>query len=411
VAREESLNVLLCDREHPRLVGRLLDVGTGPHFDYDADFLAESLELAPLHLPLRSGVVTPGPRHQYRLRGLFADAIPDGFGLKVLHQALRRAGRDPFAATPLELLAAVGDRATGALAFRPAADVWGSAGELIGLAELAAQAAALDADSLLSLPDALRRVAGGSGGARPKFAVALHEDGRVRDASLPLAPGFRSVLIKLRASGDHAEHVALEQAYLEMARAAGLVIPQSELIAVHDGEQALVLDRFDREGDARRHVLTLAAMLEVDFQRDVVDYAHLLDATRRLTRDYGEVERGLRLAAFNVLAGNRDDHAKNVSFVMAPDGRWRRAPAYDLTWGGETAAGGYHAMSVDGESRAPTAEHVERIGLRVGLDRARVRDVIDEVRTAVARWSQFAEAAGVSARLRARVQHSLQALR
>ncbi len=404
MAATEVLQVLLCDRDQPRRVGRLADGGAGPHFEYDPEFIAEGIELAPLALPLRAGVVTPGPRFLYRLRGLFADSIPDGFGLKVLHQALRGAGRDPFAASALQLLAAVGDRGMGALSYRPVDEVWGEPRELPSLAALASQAARLDADVADELPDALRRAAGSSGGARPKVTVALHADGRVQDASLPLAPGFRQVLVKFRASSDPAAQVALEAAYLRMADAAGLLVPKFETLTLDGAEQALVLERFDRAGATRLHVQSLAALLELDFRRDLVDYAHLLDATLRLTRDFGEVERALRLAAFNVLAGNRDDHAKNVAFLMSPSGEWSLAPAYDLTWGGDA---GYHAMSVDGESRTPTADHVARVGLRLGLDRKRVHAVIDEVRAAVSRWKEFAEAAAVPAKAAAEVGRSL----
>jgi len=35
---------------------------------------------------------------------------------------------------------------------------------------------------------------------------------------------------------------------------------------------------------------------------------------------------------FNVLACNRDDHARNFAFLMEPDGTWRHTPAYDLTF-------------------------------------------------------------------------------
>jgi serine/threonine-protein kinase HipA len=171
-------------------------------------------------------------------------------------------------------------------------------------------------------------------------------------------------------------------------------VPDATLLPVGQGEQALVLERFDRAGDRRRHVQSLAAVLEADVRVDLVDYAALLERTLRLTRDYSQAEQALRLAAFNVLAGNRDDHIKNVSFVMEPDGRWRLAPAYDLTW---SAAAGYHAMSCDGESRAPDAGHVERVGLRAGFDRSQVRAVIEEVREALSRWDEFADASQVPA--------------
>ena len=41
------------------------------------------------------------------------------------HQALRESGVDPFRASPLALLRAVGRRGMGALAYQPAQDVWG----------------------------------------------------------------------------------------------------------------------------------------------------------------------------------------------------------------------------------------------------------------------------------------------
>ena len=404
MADTERLDVLLADGAAPRRIARLLDTGAGPFLEYDAAFLEERIELAPLMLPARREVFEPGPRHLHRLRGLVADSIPDGFGLKVLHQALRAAGRDPFAASPLQLLLAIGDRGMGALVYRPVDDVWGALGELPSLSQLATDAARLEADDLGELPDALRRTAGSSAGARPKVTVALASDGRVREATQPLLPGFRHVLVKFRGSADPAEQVALESAYLRMAAAAGIIVPTAETIALGGDAQALVLDRFDRAGDARLHVQTLAALLEIDFRTDLVDYVHLLQVVRRLTRDFSEVTRALRLAAFNVLARNRDDHAKNVSFVMSPSGEWRLAPAYDLTWGGEV---GYHAMSVMGESRNPGVADLQQLGTKAGLDAHHVRHVIDEVRAAIAQWEQHADAADVPQRARRSVAQTL----
>jgi serine/threonine-protein kinase HipA len=39
-----------------------------------------------------------------------------------------------------------------------------------------------------------------------------------------------------------------------------------------------------------------------------------------------------RLAVFNVIAHNRDDHGKNVTYLMNAKGEWRLSPAYDLTF-------------------------------------------------------------------------------
>jgi serine/threonine-protein kinase HipA len=163
----------------------------------------------------------------------------------------------------------------------------------------------------------------------------------------------------------------------------------------------LIVDRFDRAGDARLHVQTLAALLEVDPANDLVDYSHLLEVARRITKNFADVLRALRLAAFNVMAGNRDDHPRNVAFLMAPSGDWRLAPAYDLTWT-ETGTG-YHAMSVDGEARAPEVKHLRRIGVAAGLDASQVDGVLDDVRGAVSSWSERAEEAEVPEPWRSRI--------
>ncbi len=50
-----------------------------------------------------------------------------------------------------------------------------------------------------------------------------------------------------------------------------------------------------------------------------------------------EIENLYKLAVLNVPAHNRDDHAKDFSFLMGHNVQWKLSPAYDLTlffWGG-----------------------------------------------------------------------------
>lgn len=41
--------------------------------------------------------------------------------------------------------------------------------------------------------------------------------------------------------------------------------------------------------------------------------------------------------AFNVMAANCDDHAKNFSFLLREGGGWSLAPAYDVKLATKTA--------------------------------------------------------------------------
>lgn len=387
----ERLSVRLADRPESRVVGEMVDAGSGPYFQYDSAFLATGLQLSPLALPLRLDAYEPGPRELGRLRGLFADAVPDGWGLKMLHQSMIDAGLDPLRASRLMHLRAVGARAMGALTFHPSA-LKETTAPPFDLEAVAANALRVDADDVEQILPALKRAGGTSGGVRPKVVVSWHPDGTIGDAFAPLRNGFRHVLVKFRAHEDWRDLPVIESAYLAMAERAGLIVPMHRVRRLHSGEYAFIVDRFDRVGDQRRHVHTLAGMLEIDTSNALVDYEQLLKVTARITEDMRQVQAAWRRAVFNVAAFNRDDHAKNIAFTMDPTGRWTLAPAYDLTF--SSGPGGYHAMSVAGESREPTRAHLER--LAVDLNAGDVAHIIDEVRSATELWKGFAETAGVS---------------
>jgi len=57
-----------------------------------------------------------------------------------------------------------------------------------------------------------------------------------------------------------------------------------------------------------------------------------IKATQALTKNIEDAFKLFRLMVFNVLTGNKDDHAKNFSFIFRA-GRWRLSPAYDLVPG------------------------------------------------------------------------------
>ena len=67
-----------------------------------------------------------------------------------------------------------------------------------------------------------------------------------------------------------------------------------------------------------------------------------------------------RLAVFNVLAHNRDDHAKNFSFLMDEQGEWKVAPAYDLTF--SSGPNGEQSTMVMGQGKTPNIEHLRKLG-------------------------------------------------
>lgn len=81
-----------------------------------------------------------------------------------------------------------------------------------------------------------------------------------------------------------------------------------------------------------------------------------------------------RLMCFNVIIGNRDDHARNFAFIY--DNGWRFAPAYDLLPCG--SAGDYHTTSVN-ENPLPLREDCLLLAEKVGLDTKQATLIYNEI--------------------------------
>jgi serine/threonine-protein kinase HipA len=405
-----KLEVRLQLGEDALTVGTLAERDRRILFEYDQGFLRSGLQLSPIHLPLRAGIHEGPPEPFAGLAGVFSDSLPDGWGLLLMDRAFRQRGVSREAITPLDRLAFLGTRAMGALSYHPPADPeegFGAAVELDAMAEQAGRLLAGSAEEVL--PELLR--AGGSpGGARPKVVVGFREgDGSMISGAGPLPPGFRALLVKFGARSDAADAGVVELAYSRMAAAAGIRVPPARIFSTPGGGRYFAAERFDRPGGGRRHVHTLAGLLHADFRLPSLDYEAYLRATLHLTRDVAAVAEAFRRMVFNVLACNRDDHARNFAFLMEPEGTWRHTPAYDLTF--SSGPGGEHTMSVAGEGRAPGRRHFAELAAKMSIE-ARVRDrIIEQVDAAVAGWPGFAAETGVAEALIGEVERRFREIR
>lgn len=387
-------------------VGRLAQRRGEVLFEYHRDFLASGLELSPFRLPLAPGVVVGDPARFEGLKGVFDDSLPDGWGRLLIDRLARKSGFSAAALGPLDRLALVGARGVGALKYEPEAPL-AAAPSAIDLARVAQDAQAVLAQTRVRDLDALVALGSSPQGARPKALVWLNDRGEVRPHTARPTAGFTGWLVKFRGLGDDAHAGTLEQAFCLMARAAGIEVPPTRLLRAGRQPGFFAIQRFDLHGEGRLHVHTLGGLLEAPHGSFAVDYRELLSATRALTRDEGAVAEMFRRACFNVLAHNRDDHARNFAFLMDDRGAWRPSPAYDLTY--SSGPGGEHSMLVLGEGRAPTVDHLLRLARGAGLKRPAV--LIEPVRAAVAKFHRFADEARVPRRVAARVASALGAAR
>ncbi|MEZ4450145.1 MAG: type II toxin-antitoxin system HipA family toxin [Nannocystaceae bacterium] len=363
------------------------------YFEFDPDFLAGGVELSPLRLPAGPGLHTCEEVHLKGLPGVFDDSLPDGWGRLLMDRALVSRGVRVAELSPLDRLAYLGRATMGALTYHPCTE-GDAASEAIDLQALATQALAVYEGRATEVLPALRRAGGSPGGARPKVLIGLSGE-RVVTGIDPLPDGYTPWLVKFATRDDPANTGPLEYAYARIARAAGLEVPEVRLLELAGGERCFAVRRFDRVDGRRVHVHSLAGLLHADYRLPNLDYEDLLRVALALTRNHQSARECLRRAIFNLLAHNRDDHGKNASFLIGPDGGWTLAPAYDLILA--EGPGGEHTMTYHGEGRRPTGAQVERMAARASIDGDDARGILDEVRAGLGRWSREARAAGLPA--------------
>ena len=358
--------------EHWQL-GTLADAGRTLLFEYSAEAHRQGLELSPHGLPLQGPAFQGFPTHQWRLPGLIADALPDGWGLLLMDRLFRKRGLRPETLSPLDRLAFIGDRGMGALSFRPADDIDPGEDDL-SLLQLAQEAQEVVHDHDTEALQTLARLGGSPHGARPK--VLVHFDPQSQTVGTHPFAGAEPWLVKFQAGNEHPEVCAIELLYSRMAHAFGIEMPQTHLFALSDTLSAFGIRRFDRADGLRVPTLTMAGALDVDFREPAVGYDVLLKLTRMLTRSQVEVDRAYRRAVFNVAFHNRDDHCKNMSFRLDAARRWQLAPAYDLTF--SSGPGGEHHMDICGEGRDVTRAHLLQLAKEGDVDAGFASACIDE---------------------------------
>ena len=378
----------------PIPAGRVAMDGGLAQLEWSPAVLAARFTVAALHYPPESGLQAARGRAFDGLHGFLADSLPEGWGRRLMHRRLERLGVDFRSLSPLDQLALVGRHGRGALVYEPATTPTEDV-QTLDLDALAAEATAILAGGAGSLADTLADLAGGSGGARPKVNVGLNAKGQVSVGEGGLAEGFVPWLVKFRAPGDPDDIGPIEEAYANMAQTAGIAVSEHRIIPARQGPGYFATKRFDRtSGGGRLHMVSLAGALEAPSEPGIVSYDTFLRATQAITRRRPDVEGAFHRMVFNILASNRDDHTRQHAYLMSATGDWRLAPAYDLTH--SPGPGGEHYLDVEGEGRDPTRAHVLRLGARHGLDSKRVAAMVEEVRSALARWPAFGEAAGVT---------------
>ena len=393
----EVLKVFLWGQEIGRLAWH--DARKTKFFVYNPEFLKGTLDVAPLaasiHNPLSTRAIFGEAERIYqKLPSFIADSLPDVWGNQLFEQWRKDNNLTERSVTSLEKLAFIGKRGMGALEFlRPVGSKpaelervpeikRGAMTDKIDIKALAelAEKIAIERDNVRILPDelltlqSLIAVGTSAGGRQPKGIIDINKKtGEIRSGQTDVKPDYDYYILKF---GDKARSSAeLEQAYYEMALAAGINMMESRMLEV-DGVNHFLTKRFDRNETGKLHTQTLAAM---DPEAD--SYEKLFAVCRKLHLPEVDCQELYRRMVFNILANNTDDHHKNFTFVMNRQGIWRLSPAYDMTYIFDT--GGYlpnmeHCLMIGGKLQGITRDDAIQFARDNGIRRpdAIIRDVV-----------------------------------
>ncbi len=202
--------------------------------------------------------------------------------------------------------------------------------------------------------------------------------------------------MKFCAKADAEDAGTMEFVYAQMAKLAGLDMPECRLIETKVG-RFFAIKRFDRTaGGGRLHMQSVAGLLGLpDF--GVGQPARLvMQVARKLTGDQREVDKAYRWLAFNVLSHNRDDHLKNFALLMDASRAWRLSPAYDLTF--QLGPGGWHSVGFDEKSTDPTHAELLALAKREGVKGA--PGILAQIMEATGEFEKLAKKAKVTAGMR-----------
>ncbi|WP_169305317.1 type II toxin-antitoxin system HipA family toxin [Coraliomargarita akajimensis] len=377
---------------HGRRVGQLLAQDGIHYFEYDVLFQRSPLPISPLMLPVTAGVSEHRKGHLLSLPGVIADSLPDRFGLSVVRQAFEEAGKP--SPSPLEILAYLGTRTMGALTYEPPEGGTDQSQAIDLIAAARSSKTLLEREHGPQLNPALITAGATAGGMMPKLLAAINEDrSSILTGSDQIPSGHSPWLIKLNANRLQTNSLChWEAAYFELAREAGIRVPDTMLLPDAAGVEHFAVKRFDREAsdpNQRIHQHTFSGIMEIDMADPFQDYETLLRLTWRLTNSMESVSEQFRRMVFNLLASVRDDHAKNFSFQMNQDGHWSLSPAYDLNYS-ENEYQGNWLLIAERRNRI-TYSHLRKLSDLFSLPTSVLDSAIDDIRTAFGQWGKIAK--------------------
>lgn len=389
-------------------VGVLAQNRLGVFFQYHAGYLecfGQAGNLSPYKLKTDTSLQQAPKQPHLGLHGVFADSLPDGWGMLLQDRFFRQQNLSLAQVTAMDRLAFVGGRGAGALSYQP--DIpHGGSGDLLPLFELGLQAQAFFDGQTDEVLQALV-TASSSGGARPKAQLFFAAD-NFQQCRTQAQNNDEAWLVKFTSPHfllGHEEGMC-EAAYLQLAQQLSLQPPQWRLLHAVD-RCWLALKRFDVSLQGQQHLISACALLDADFRQPSLDYHDLIKVTGQLCRSPQAAKLQFRRAVFNLFASNQDDHSKNWAFLLSDDGCWQPAPFYDVTYSPHPY--NEHATAYGGFGKKPPLQTMQKLAASAGYESWQAaRQDIAEIADVIMGFAGVAQQMGVSCSVIGMIQATLE---
>lgn len=292
-----------------------------------------------------------------KVPGFVSDSLPGNFGTEILNSFYEaNNGSHP---TVVDKLLFIGNRGLGAVVYKPQFEIDESDEETLNLKDMFERAKELKRDGDFHSIHSAFLVGAHSfvGGARSKAVASINLETKevyLGDRTKKLPDGFIPAIIKYDdTQGDNenkSTYSKLEYVYYLLVKEVGINISECYLVESED-KHHFVTRRFDvDEKNNRKHVHSLAGLLETDYNiPKSSDYRDLLRTAVTLGAQ-SSVRQLFKQMLFNYFFVNQDDHTRNFSFMCDNDYRWKATPAYDITFAKGEKQTVEHQMTLYGKS-------------------------------------------------------------
>ncbi len=407
-------------------------------FEFEPGFIKTGIQLSPLKMPLSRKIYSfpeADPAAFKGLPGMIADSLPDDFGNAVLNAWVASQGNSPSDITPIQRLKYTGTRGMGALTFHPATQrknlnasrnveiqsLVSIAQEILDKREKFRVVLDEDGQEDKEAMMALLSVGMSAGGVRPKAVLAFNNDfTQVRSGQTDVPEGFTHCIMKFdgvsehnadkEAFGDPMGYGTMEYVYHLMAKACGIDMMPCHLL--NEGNRRhFITQRFDRDGNAKRHVQTLNGLAHVSYKRvGSYSYAELFAIARELGLSPDDAIQIFKRMVFNIVARNHDDHSKNFGFLLDDQNRWQLSPAYDIAFSYKPGSDwvSSHWMKLNGKRDNFSREDFYSLEkLSPIFSKRKIDRIIEETTDHVSKWNKLATEHGVPHSLLRLVENNL----